>query len=250
MEIQKATGIVLSSTPSGEADMSAVLFTREYGKRRFAFKGLRKSRKRSLTVTEAGTVSELVYYHHENRESFIVNEFRVLSHHLEIRRDLGKILHLHFMLEVVDRTTAPGDPNKTLFELLAAAVEALSRTDFPVHLSFFFALHLLRIQGLLPDVSACRVCGGTGYARFSIDISDFHPVCAACGRGRDEGGFLFTARAREFMLLSLSRKFGAIDHSLYDREEISGLLFHLCLFIESYFHVGIKSKGLLFSRDF
>ena len=45
MEIQKCSGIVLSSTASGEADRIARIFTREYGKRNFIFKGLRKDRK-------------------------------------------------------------------------------------------------------------------------------------------------------------------------------------------------------------
>jgi recombinational DNA repair protein (RecF pathway) len=51
MEIVKSNGVVLSGAHSGESDSTARVFTGEHGKRNFIFKGLKKSRKRSMAGT-------------------------------------------------------------------------------------------------------------------------------------------------------------------------------------------------------
>ncbi len=61
MEIRKAAGLVLHSRQSGEADIVARVLTAEFGKTNFIFKGLKKSKKRSLAAGEPGTLLDLMY---------------------------------------------------------------------------------------------------------------------------------------------------------------------------------------------
>lgn len=247
MEIRKAAGLVLQSRQSGEADIMARVLTAEYGKTNFIFKGLKKSRKRFLAAGDPGTLLDLMYYQHDNREFQVVNEFRVVRHRLDLRTDLARILHLYYLLELVDRTTGHGDPQPRIFALASAAIDALAETANHVHLSAFFLLHLLRFHGVLPDFRRCGACGRTDFLSFTLDTPDFLPVCERCTGGRGTGGSMLRAEARDFVAAALSTRFSDLDIGSFSAETVLSLLFHLTLFVESYFHCEIKSKGMLFS---
>ncbi len=247
MEIQKATGIVLHSRHFGEADVLARIFTREYGKRNFVFKGLKKSRSRAPSAAEPGTRLELVYYYHDTRDYHTVNEFKVSSHSIRIRSDLKKILHLYFLLDIADKTTGYNDPSTPLFRLIDSGIHALAETENAEMFTAFFIIHMLRIHGILPDLSRCKVCGREDFKAFSIDTTDFFPVCDSCGARRTGGSLALGRDAREFIRQSLVSKYAAINHAHYDSAEILNIVFYLALFIENYFHAELKSKDMLFS---
>ncbi|HNU92259.1 MAG TPA: DNA repair protein RecO [Spirochaetota bacterium] len=247
MEIRKASGLVLHSRQSGEADILARILTAEFGKANFVFKGLKKSRKRSLAAGEPGTLLDLLYYQHDNREFQVVSEFRVVRDRMELRKDLSRILHLYYLLELVDRTTAQGDPHSRVFALAAAAADALADTIYHAHLSAFFLLHLLRFHGVLPDLSRCARCGRTDFTRFTLDTPDFTPVCGRCAAQSGNNSSSLDTPAREFVAAALSARFSGLDCGRFPAETVLGLLFHLSLFVESYFHCEIKSKGMIFN---
>ena len=98
MEIQKITGIVLSSKQLGEADYVCSIYTKEYGKRDFIFKGLQKSKRRPQIVSEPGIIADIIYYYHQNKNSYIVNEYNILKDNSDIRDDLKKIYLLYFLV--------------------------------------------------------------------------------------------------------------------------------------------------------
>ena len=151
------------------------------------------------------------------------------------------------MLELVDRTTGHGDPQPRIFALASAAIDALAETANHVHLSAFFLLHLLRFHGVLPDFRRCGACGRTDFLSFTLDTPDFLPVCERCTGGRGTGGSMLRAEARDFVAAALSTRFSDLDIGSFSAETVLSLLFHLTLFVESYFHCEIKSKGMLFS---
>ena len=243
MEIQKATGIVLSRRVLGEADILCTIITKEYGKRKFIFKGLKKSKKRSQAGAEPGSILSIIYYFRESRESFIINEFDVLSYNFSLRKNLDVIYHLYFLLETVDKSTGFDDRDKPVFDLLAAGIGALSGTPFPVNLSAFFLIHLTRFHGILPRFDRCKICGSKSYSHFSFDIADLSSTCVSCKRNNR----LLGSGVKDFIVCSLSRKFTAMEHSRYDPAELRNLLFYLVLFFEHYFNIEIKSKPFILS---
>jgi len=246
MEIQKSTGIVLSSRTSGEADLFCRILTKECGKRDFIIKGLKKSKRRSQSAAEPGTVLKLIYYFSETRSSFIVKEFEVLRYNFDIRDNLQKIFNLYLILETVEKTSGYNDTDRQIFDLLAAGIDTVSKTDSPVNLSVFFILHLLRLQGLLPDMKKCKKCGRTDYREFTLDISDLCPLCENCSGSRMK---LTQASARNFIEDSLTQKFMHLNNPDFNRDNALNLIFYLVMFIEHYFNIEIKSKKNVLSSD-
>jgi len=254
MEILKTTAIALSSRVSGEADIVCNMYTRDFGKRKFVFKGLKKSKKRSMAATEPGAVSTLLYYHRDERESFIVNDVTVEKFYASITGDLKKIVHLYFILETVDKTCGYDIPDYSIFNLLLAGIEVLSKTEFPAHLSTFLVLHLLNKHGVLSDMETCKICGKRKFPSFTIDVIDLRPVCGSCLGGNPSGPWqrsaLLPGAMRDFVQLGMSQKFSAMDCSAYDEKDMLDLLFAISLFMESYYHMEIKSKSFIFSDSF
>lgn len=244
MEIQKSTGIVLSARVIGEADYLIRIFTKEYGKRDFVFKGLRKSKRRSHTIAEPGTIAGIVYYFNEEKGLHTVNEYEIYKHYLRIRDDFKKILLLYYFIETVEKTSGFNDVNIKVFDLLAAGIDALSETKNALHLAVFFTIHLIRLHGILPDFSRCKVCKRDDFPEFIIDVVDFHPVCRGCS-ARYNAPLFLKSGAREFLHESLRKKYSDITLSMFSGKDISDLFFSLCLFIQAYFHIQLKSKDML-----
>ena len=250
MEIQKSSGIILQSRSSGEADTIATIFTGEYGKRTFIFKGLRKSKKRPRSAVEAGSALDLVYYYRENRPVIVANEFTLIQDILEIRDDLGKILNVYYMLETVDRATAPGDPAQPIYNLLYSALNTMKTTGSPLHLTVCFTLHLLHMIGILPSIRTCALCGEPITAEFKIHVDDLHAVCGSCCRSSPDANRSNPVNPAmlDFFHESFSRKFNEMRHEKYSESQLTRLLFPVSLFLEHYFHTTIKSKTLLFDH--
>lgn len=247
MEIQKSTGIILSSKLYGDADILCKIFTKEYGKRKFIFKGLKKSKKRPQTAAEPGTTVNLVYYFHDKKDSYIVNELNISNHYLEIRKNLQKIFNLYFVLETIEKTIGYDDVNIPVYNLLSAGIDALAQTDYPVNLSGFFTIHQLRLHGILPDLKNCKICGTNEFSQFSFDITDLSPICYKCTKKRER---ILDPCLKEFILVSLKQKFFSIEHSNFDESKTLNLLFYLSLFIENYYNIEIKSKNFILSDRF
>jgi len=245
MEIQKTDGIILSSYLFGEADNYSRVYTREFGKRDFIFKGIKKSKKRSKLITELGTIANLIYYYNEKKNSYVVNEFTIHKHYLKIRNNLKKILHLSFILETVQNTCGYDDPNISLFNLLYRGIATLSSTEYIEHLTVFFTIHLLKIEGIIPDFSRCKNCNKSDYIEFIIDTSDFLPICSKCCSYNSM--IPLNRKMKEFIDIALYKKFLNFNHSKFNKKDLLNLLFYLSLFLENYFQIKIKSKALLFS---
>jgi DNA repair protein RecO len=254
MEIVKSTGIVLSSQVYGESDIACNFYTRDAGKRKFVFKGLKKSNRRSRSATEPGAVASVIYYYRDDRDSYIVNQCDVEKYFSAITGDLEKIFHLYFMLECVDRTCGYNIADEAIYTLLLAGLDALAKTPYPAHCSLFFLLHLLHNHGVLSDVDFCKSCGSGDFPQFILDTSDLRPVCISCSRHSSLDAGRRMPYLPETMLACLrqflSEKYASISMADYEKKHVLDVLFNISLFVEDYFHTELKSKSFIFSERF
>lgn len=254
MEIHKSTGIALSSQVYGESDIACNFYTQDSGKRKFVFKGLKKSGRRSRAATEPGAVASVIYYYREGRDSYIVNQCDVEKYHFSITENLEKIFHLYFILESVEKTCGYNMADSAIYTLLLAGLDALSRTAHPAHLSLFFLLHLLQNHGVMPAVDSCKSCGSGDFPQFLLDTVDLRPVCISCARRHsfDSSRRLpaLPGYMRDCIMLFLEKKFIDLALDEYAEKDVLDVLFNLSLFVEDYFHTELKTKSFILSGRF
>jgi DNA repair protein RecO (recombination protein O) len=250
--IHTTSGIVLASRFLGEADVVCSVLTADSGKRDFIFKGLRKSKKRSLAAKEPGTIISLVFYSHPERDLCVIKECSIIEAHGVFHENLDKIYQLYFILEVVDKTTGDGPADQKIYTLLEGAIRSLALASDHAFLSPFFLLHLLRIHGLLPRFGECATCGSVNPQSFYIHSPDLRQVCAKCapstlaGLSTKSGQFRgFSRSAGEFIAASQLMKFSNMEFARYTAREISDLFDVLVSFVEQYYHVKLNSKGYI-----
>jgi DNA repair protein RecO len=253
MEIKKTIGVSLNSHEINEADLICRFLTRDWGKQQFVFKGIRKSKKRSITATEPGSLTYLAYYHHDDKNSSIVSEFTLRKHHPKIRDDIKKIFTMYFILETMDKTTGYAIIDPSVYNFLTAALDALENTSNHASLGVFFVLHQMRMQGILPCMTVCKICGGGDYKEFFLDTSDGRPVCEGCKsantnefKKKDHPNIsMLNQSAKDFIAESLTKKFSEINHTSYHEDDMLDLLFNLSMVVERHYHIDLKTRSCL-----
>jgi DNA repair protein RecO (recombination protein O) len=242
MSQEKETGIVLSKKSSGEADNICTIFTKNSGKDRFIFKGLKKSAKRPRTASEPGSILDIIYYTGKAGSFHTISEFDILAIHNSIRKSSDKIFSLYFILELTDLTTGPADPNTKIFNLLSAGIETLADTMYPKHFAVFFTIKYLLLQGVFPDTEKCSWCGNSDTGKLIVENSGLRVSCINC---TDFKSAAVRSKGTEFINQCVKLKLDKIDCSNYPEKEILSILTILIEYINSYYNIKLKSGSML-----
>lgn len=241
MSRQKTRGIVLSRTLSGEADYICSIYTKDLGRERFIFKGIRKSQKRPRSGSEPGTILDIVYYTGISGSLNTVSEFDITASTLPIRKSSDSIFSLCYMVELIDSTTGFGDSNERIYTLLSAGIDSLAKTEHPLHFIIFFTARYMALQGIMPEITSCSWCGCDGSNGLFIDPVSLRASCSGCS----VGGKSLSSDAANYIYESLSNKFSKIDLQKYSSGSLSPLLYALTAYIENYFSIKLKSADML-----
>ncbi len=179
MPLKESEAIVLRSYPLREADLLVTLFTRAEGKVRGVARSAKKSRKRFGGALEPLTSVRLYWEDREGPELARIDSCEVLASPLTEAVDYGRALALGHVAEVLDELLPEREANDAIFRLAVAVLARLKRGAIWASLTYF-ELWIVRLTGLLPELSACSVCGEVldGAAAY------FHPLadglmCAA-----------------------------------------------------------------------
>ena len=242
MSQERDAGIVLSKKSSGEADNICTIYTRNSGKERFAFRGLKKSTRRPRTASEPGTILDLIYYTGKAGNIHTVSEFDILTSFNSIRKESRKIYALYFMLELTDMTTGFSDPNSKIFSLLSAGIRTLSETIYPEHFTIFFTVKYLLLQGIFPDTGRCSWCGNENADEIFIENNSFRASCINCTS--PESGALMK-NGTGFINQCVNLKLDKIDCALYPGKDINPALTILIEYINSYYNIKMKTGSML-----
>ncbi|MCX8122905.1 MAG: DNA repair protein RecO [Spirochaetes bacterium] len=243
MDIQKAEGIVLRKIPVLEADVADIIYTQNHGKRTFIFKGIKKTKRRSLSAIEPGSIVQLVYYYNEQKQMLHVKEFSLLHDTLSLRNNYQSMITLFLLLEIVDKTTGFNDPNEKIYTLLKGAIQTLHQTNAYIFFALAFVIHYLKISGILPDFFHCTVCQKD--VSGDVYMSEYQ-LTVFCNNCAPPNAIVFKAIA-PVMNEILTKKFMTIETNKYDSHDIKKFLFNILIYIDHYFNINIKTKDLLFN---
>ncbi len=185
MPLHTTEAIIIGSHDLAEADRIVVFYTETSGKVRAVAEGVRRIRSRFGGSVQLFSQGRLVYFERPNKTLHRVNEFAPVRAHQLLREDLDRIALASTAVEAVALGVEEAEPAPELYCLLAEALEEIEAAGRPALVLQGFLIHLLRLLGYRPELSACVRCRSLVPARAAAHLSPSHGglVCGACSGG-------------------------------------------------------------------
>jgi DNA repair protein RecO (recombination protein O) len=163
MSVLTSEAVVLRTWPVHEADLIVSIFTRDYGRVRGVAKSALKSRKRFGGALEPMTLARAWFAERPRQELVRLDQLEIVRSPLSLPVDAARMTVLSFFAELLDEALPERDPQDAVFRLLVSVLEQTtaveSETVQPWMPLTYFQLWMMRLMGLLPDVSHCTACG-------------------------------------------------------------------------------------------
>jgi DNA repair protein RecO (recombination protein O) len=209
MALVRCEGIVLKTHALGDTSLIVCTYTREYGLLKLVAKAARRTPSRFGYALEPLSRSRFVVYHKPDRDLHLVSQAEVLEATGSALADLTRLAHGHAALELIDRLVWGEEPHAELFDLLAAALQAV--TNAPVAtlaaVTIAFELQVASLLGYRPRLDACANCGGAISPRRLFSPSRGGLLCDGCAAA-EPGAVTLSADALAGLALLLSRPLG------------------------------------------
>lgn len=158
MPLYTTDALILRTYKLGEADRIVVFLTADRGKKRGVAKGARRAKSRFGGALEPMTHAGVTYFEREGRELVGLNYADTVRSPWSAP-NLEALGHIEYFAELIDEWAPEGDPSPKLFRLGASLVDALAAGVAVDPLARYFEYWLLRLQGVYPAHTRCRMCG-------------------------------------------------------------------------------------------
>jgi DNA repair protein RecO (recombination protein O) len=168
---KQSEALVLRTYPFHEADLLVTLFTRAEGKVRGVAKSAKRSKRRFGGALEPLTHVVAHWQDKERQELARLDSFDIVASPLAAQVSYPRVLALEYVSEVLDQLLPDREPNDSIFRLALSVVGQLRSDAIWMPLTYF-DLWIVRLIGLLPDLSACAACGET----LNGSRAYFHPL--------------------------------------------------------------------------
>ena len=155
------------------------VFTGEMGKVRAVAKGARKSTSRLVGHLEPLTLAQLSMA--RGRDLDIVSQAEVIEGFATLKEDLASITRGLYVAELLDGFGPEDAPSPELYRLAISVLKTLPVALDPEAPLRFFEFHLLRLNGMLPELYHCVECRrevAPDEHRFSVNFGGV--LCPAC----------------------------------------------------------------------
>ncbi len=179
--LKQSEAIVLRSYPLREADLLVTFFTRAEGKLRGVARAAKKSKKRFGGSLEPCTYVLLHYADREPRDLARLDSCEVLHSPMSEQVDYPRAAALGHVAEVLDELLPEREAHDDVFRL-AVNVLAHLRAGAIWQPITYFDLWMVRLTGLLPELSLCSRCGDA----LNGSRAWFHPLADGLLCARDK----------------------------------------------------------------
>ena len=172
------TGIVLSSTPSGEYDKRVVILTKERGKITAFARGARRPNSALLASTGSFAFGTFLLY--EGRDAYSLVQANISNYFSELMSDFGGAYYGMYFCELADYYTRENNDEIQIMKLLYQSLRALTKKTLDRELvRYIYELKIFHYAGEYPEVFCCCQCGNKELLQL---FSMFHSgmVCAEC----------------------------------------------------------------------
>src|SRR5215813_6681117 len=155
---RQSEALILRTYPFHEADLLVTFFTRAEGKLRGVAKAAKKSKRRFGGALEPLTYVTAHWEEKEKQELVRLNSCDILSSPLAAEVTYPRMVALSYVAEVIDQLLPDREPSDDIFRLTLSVVKSLESGRVWMPLTYF-DLWIVRLIGLLPDLSHCTACG-------------------------------------------------------------------------------------------
>jgi DNA repair protein RecO (recombination protein O) len=180
--LRKSPAVVVRTLDYGEADRIVTFVTPDVGRLTGIAKGARKSRRRFGAALELFTFVQLTYFEKPTFELVRLESADIVAAFPDLRRDLAKIAHAAYLVELAGRAVQPREPAFRLFRLLVETLGALDREPADDTRLRAFELRLLALLGYHPELRRCARCRRPRPAdgRFRVSLQAGGLLCRTC----------------------------------------------------------------------
>jgi DNA repair protein RecO (recombination protein O) len=180
--LQRTEGIVLKTTPFGEADLIVTYLTESHGIIKTFAKSPRKTKSRFGSSLEPLTYSRIAFWGKEDAALPRLTQSDIVYSFSSLRNSLKCFLPAAEMIELTLTFVAEKDANSKVYALLMNTLRALEADCSARLLPVYYKLKLLAIVGYLPGLSGCGRCGKAGNEFY---LSHGTVLCGGCSKGNE-----------------------------------------------------------------
>jgi len=154
--VYHADALVIRSKQFGESDRVLTLFSRELGKLQAVAKGVRKPKSRQRAGAQLFTYGD--YLIHRGKTLDTISQCSPRESFPHLWNDLDRSFAASGIVELLDISTIPAQPNSELFTLALTCLFLLEHYDPTLVLSAY-ALRSMTLLGYHPRLGECAECG-------------------------------------------------------------------------------------------
>ncbi len=189
MSLFSSPAVVLRRRDFGDFDLILTLYARSEGKITVIAKSAKKSTRRFPGVLELFSVIHAVLRKGRRGAMPVLQEASLLKAHPIIRTDFKKTAYASYWAEIVDEWSEEGSAQPEMYHLLDHVLKGLDQGwAMDESLSLLFQIRFLRLSGMHPNLTHCRVCKAAledlPGARVYFDLAKGAPVCHKCRSSR------------------------------------------------------------------
>jgi DNA repair protein RecO (recombination protein O) len=161
MPLEQSEAIVLRTFDVGEQDRIVVFFSRDKGIIRGVAKGARKFGNRFGSSLEPLSLVKCFYYEKERKDLVTVSNCDLLESFFELQKDPQTSFTFSYFSELVEEFSPSRARDDVLYRLLLSILHSFKQGGDLNFLSRYFEAWLLKISGILPNLSRCKNCRKT-----------------------------------------------------------------------------------------
>lgn len=157
----KTLGVVLRYFDFGEADKIVTFYSSRFGKIKAVVKGVRKTKSKFGSSMELFTNNNLLLYHKETKELYLVTQSSIVDSFRDLRENLSKFYKSAYVVEVVDLLIKGTEKNQYIFDLIISIFSLLRSLNTESELEKIlrlFEIRFLSILGYKLKLDRCSLC--------------------------------------------------------------------------------------------
>lgn len=159
MAFEKTEGVILKKNNFSDYHKMVTIFTKDFGKKTVAAKGVRKLKSKLAPHLEVGMKTKITIT--RGKKNDILTGAQVINAHKKIHQNLTKTSYLYTLAELVDKLTEDEHEDAQLYDIVSEGVLLINELDeekLPAALCVIIA-HLLNNSGIYPETDVCSRSG-------------------------------------------------------------------------------------------